>query len=325
MNYLFKSRGPRDLQLLSDTSFLWHYYAFLKFTIACFCCISTCIAIARGQYTQRLRITDLPPEILQKVFDLLPQITQGCFALSCQSFYQKFQYIFREPMFRFPCSDGIDHTVNIESRHQFLTRLQTREISWLRLFSPRWTYCNTCLKLHPRNEFHDYQFQKNQNFECMWPGIIALCPCLIFSPRKLIRLGHDLSRASFDMDELRRVIPNWHQCSFVSICGKLSYSLDISLSLTQRGFITFHFTYLISVDEVSPYQGGRKIMLCPHTSALKFVGQSISQQARMCSCIRSQEISFSQNIGYTISFTRSFSIPRKDGFSHPGRVDYHWS
>lgn len=201
------------------------------------------VAMFLRQHAQRLEITDLPHEILKEFFELLPQILQGCFALSCRSLYHKFHYVFKEPMFRFPCSDGIDRTINIETRNHFLSRIQSQKGLWSYLTSPCWTYCNACLKLHPRTEFSGWAFETGRGVRCEWPGIIALCPYLIFSPRRLIRLGHELSKAGFDGDDIRKSIPDWHQCSFVSPCGKLSYSLNISPSLSQRGQIIFHFTY----------------------------------------------------------------------------------
>lgn len=260
--------------------------------------------IPNEQHMQRLNVTDLPNEIILEVFDFLSQISQGCFALSCRRLYHRFKYIFSASMFRFPCYDGIDPEVNIRARNQFLSRLQVTKGN----HEHRWVYCYICLKLHPWNEFDSLALKRRKFPYCKWPGLVALCPCLRFSPIKLIQLCHGLSPTRFDTDDIKRII--WHQCYFTSPCGRLSYELNIALS-RQGSRITFHFTYLINDKKyASPYQGDRKIMLCPHENALANISESnIPKVFEELCCARSRTISYSRDRGYKITFERTCNIP----------------
>jgi len=145
-----------------------------------------------------LSIVDLPQELLHMIFSLLPQIWQGCLTLSCKRFYQQFKDIFKERMFQNPCSNGdIDPLISIETRSHFLSMLQSPEGLWSSLSSRRWTYCQACLELHPRNEFDPKvidQIRFSHRLYCLWPGIIVFCPCLHFSKKRLEQSAVDLSK-----------------------------------------------------------------------------------------------------------------------------------
>lgn len=285
------------------------------------------VSMLLWQQSQRLKITDLPPEILDEIFEFLPQISQGCFALSCRGFYQRFSHIFQKPMFRYPCYDGIDRTINIEARSLFLSRLQSHKTLWSYLTSPYWKYCHSCLKLHTKREFDGDIFNMDTDIYCKMRGIIALCPCLRFTPWRLVRIGHELSKAKFDSDDIRQVIPDWHQCSFVSPCGQLCYSLDISLSLNHKRNIFFHFKYRIRLDEGWHYLGERSIMLCSHVSAVAVIRNSTSPQSKQFNCIycfHGETISYFEDGGYTITFTKQYPIPDGESYSY-SKTDYKWA
>lgn len=281
---------------------------------------------------RRLSIVDLPQELLDMIFSLLPQIWQGCLTLSCKRFYQQFQDIFKERIFQHPCSNGdIDPLISIETRSHFLSMLQSPEGLWSSFSSRRWTYCQACLKLHPRNEFDPEvinQISFSYHLYCLWPGIIVFCSCLQFSTKRLEQIAIDLKKAEFNNDGMLRHIPNWHQCKFDSPCGRMSYQLSILASLNRRNFIVFRVTYLVCLDNSLPYEGERQIFLCANQSALNLIRKcsSLPQSSSCEMCGRTYTISRADNLApYRIEFMRQYKLQDKPLLRYRGAIDYDWA
>lgn len=284
---------------------------------------------------RRPSIINLPPEVLDIIFSFLQTIWQGCLALSCKRFYNQFQYIFKEAMFRFPYSDaGIDLSIDLKARQCFLSNLQSPTGFWSYFWSRRWIYCDACVKLHPRNEFEFNSYHNTGRYAlvCMWPGYVVLCPCLKFSPKRFMPIAIELNKAKLDGDLLLKHIPNWHECKFESPCKRLSYQLAISASLTHsKKCIIFDFTYLVFIDKNLPYKGGRKVMLCPHHGALRSieVHGSLAPKSFQCSnCEITYAISSSikpcsnEILAYEIQFKRRFSLLGDPWPGFTDKVDY---
>lgn len=279
-----------------------------------------------------LSIIDLPGELIDIIFSLLPQIWQGCLALSCKRFYQRFRDIFKERMFQHPNSNGDDdRLISVDTRSHFLSMLQSPEGSWSSFSSRRWMYCQACLKLHSRNECDPDVINRisfSHRLQCLWPGIIVLCPCLQFSPKKLPQIASDLKKAELNSDGMLRHIPNWHECKFDSPCGRMSYHLSISVSLNRRNFIVFRSTYLIFTDNSLPYEGERKIRLCSHQCALKLIRDcnNLPQSSYCEICRRPYSISRSDDLApYRVESMRQWILREKPLLKYIGTIDFNWA
>lgn len=141
------------------------------------------------------------------------------------------------------------------------------------------TYFGACVKLHPWREFDwDSPWVKDPiRRSCRWPGLIILCPCLRFTPRRLKDLAYQLSKLD---KSARKHMSDWYQCTFTSSCRGLSYVLTISISLDEQGKVVLNLEYLIHIDKVHCDQVERRIMLCAHKNA----AEKIKLEGRDCVC-----------------------------------------
>lgn len=284
---------------------------------------------------RRASILNLPPEVLDIIFSFLRPIWQGCLALSCKRFYNQFQYIFKEGMFRFPYFDaGINHSIDLRARQCFLSLVQSPAGFWPSFWNRRWIYCDACVKLHPPNQFDPKRIQNSGRFAlvCLWPGYVVLCPCLKVSPKIFTPIAFELNKAKLDSDLLLKHIPNWHECKFESPCKRLSYQLRISASLAHnKRCIIFDFTYLVFIDKNLPYEGERKVMLCPHHGALSLIEAHgclapISFQCSQCTISytisSSMKLCSNETLAYEVQFERQISLMGRQWPRFTGELDY---
>ena len=228
----------------------------------------------------------------------------------------------KRPIFQFPYSDGVDKWISVKTRAYLLRRLESPSNFWPYLRSRCWRYCYAYLKLHPRNEF-DLNNSKNippTRRRCLWPGIIVLCPCPRFSPEKLRRIYDELRKVKPSKDlevGIKKHVPNWHQCAFDSPCGKLSYTLAIAVSLTEKNKLLFNFDYLVHVDRIPPYGGERRTMLYSHINALEIIrargDRSVDSSIMICvDChVFSSTRASEDRTEYAIQLTRKFGVPER--------------
>jgi hypothetical protein len=134
-------------------------------------------------------ICDLPPELIHGILQNLTPLSQACLILTCKRFYYQFSLeVLQVPSFRYPSpvipSREIDYT-----RTDLLVMLESGG-------SKQWLFCDSCLTLHPRDEFDDYSStQAHAPRQCKWPGVIQPCSCLKFSPKRLIQIAEELEKA----------------------------------------------------------------------------------------------------------------------------------
>lgn len=210
--------------------------------------------------------------------------------------------------------------------------------SWLFQKSRSRKYCYACLKSHPLNEFDpssDWYQHPTTRRRCL--GIIVLCPCLKFSLERLIRIRtvDNLNYMCPALDTTK-CIPRWHQCTYKSSSGSLSYTLVISVSLTWTEEVIFDFEYSIHINHYM-YCGARRIMLCPHMDALEAI-RNYSFEFPPPSFMSCKEcdivplVNFSDDLTeYEIRFSRAFRLPGISK-SYPGTsvldediADYNWT
>lgn len=255
-------------------------------------------------------IIDLPPEVIDQILRHLSLVSQACLVLSCKRFYQQFEYIVKAPAFRYPYSDGPDWSTDVGTRIKLLSKLETRGFKFR-----RWLFCASCLKLHPRKEFWESdKGERPSGRACRWRGVIILCPCVKFSPKRLT--GYFLSELNMANDanssgpDIRKHIRDWHQCQFSD--RELSYKLSISLSCDERR-VLFHFDYLIDVNqsELDQNQVGRRIMLCRHVDAhseIKRNKHCPSMNCTTCGIRPSVKVTMLENrTRYLIEFVRKYN------------------
>lgn len=269
----------------------------------------------------------LPAEMMDEIISHLPIISQAYLVLSCKRLHRLFGFILQTPEFRYPYSDGLDQPLDLSKRTELLISLECLI---------RWKYCAACLKLHRPEDFDETHFGYNDPHRrtCQWPGIIVLCPCLKFRPKRLIALEKELSRNS------KKVIFEWHSCAYGSHYDGISYELTIAVSLNDVKGVIFHLQYLIHVNMVICHRSHRRIMLCPHKDALRCIklkGKACVDSAWMdceiCEIypdiITVSNDSVSVNVTtYDIHFTRGFRFYHLGSITHPSfrnrASDYNW-
>lgn len=280
---------------------------------------------------RRSSILDLPVELMRLVLGHLSVVSRACLVLSCKRFYYQFEYVLKLPDFRYPYSDGLDSYTDYPTRKRLLMKLESKGGHEFFSQTPSWKYCIACIKLHPRSEF-DLRERKEY---CKWPGLIILCPCIKFTPKKIPQLFHEL-RTSKDSNaisvDITKHIPDWHQCTYSSPIDGLAYSLAISISLDETERLLFYLNYSISIDR--PYQGKARIMLCPHTDALKIICESHRLELPDLSCSQCHtkpSICVLENPRrYLIQYKRGYdALPKKYDFRYYDKLrrsvtDYNW-
>lgn len=225
------------------------------------------------------------------IFPCLTPMSQACLALSCKKFYDQFGFVLKTPPFRFPVSSGLDASLDLDLRYQFLLKLESKRWPWPYLRSRRWRYCAACLKLHPMKEFSlmHYQYDNPRKRQCRWPGITVLCPHLKLSPKKLMQIKYDLSSKACSYSirtDIKKHIPQWHECSFTSPSGRISYTLTIALALSETDELVFESQYLIDFRRAKHYDDPEKIMLCPHVNTAERLGRHINLRGPGCGICR---------------------------------------
>lgn len=294
---------------------------------------------------RRTVIFDLPPELMGIIFDFLPIVCQACLALSCKNLYHQFGYILQDAVFHYPNLDRQDRTSQA-NRTDLLKRLESPWRPLLYLKSRRWRYCYACLKLHSRSQFNNCDIENRRDPDhprCMWPGVIVLCPCVVFSPKRLKHIHREASRAKHFNNggqshplcfKIKNYLPNWHQCIFESPCQRLSYRLTISLSVSERDALLFDFHYLVSFDRDEPYRGERSIKICSHKDILKAIASGVSQpflnigwELTCSECWILPSVHITKNFTqYNIRFTRIFrEFEWRSRHNSASLADYNWT
>lgn len=287
---------------------------------------------AIGLFTSKKRkcsILDLPPELMNLILTHLSLVVKVCLAMSCRKFYHQFGYTLKAENFRYPYSDGLNTNVNIITRGDLLKRLQSPK-SYFK--SQRWRYCHAFIKLHPGRDFDDNDVENHlepSRAQCGWPGVIMLCPCLKVSLKMLAGIYNDVQKTEY-LKYLGN-IPHWHECKFESPCQRLSYTLAISVSISETHELVFDFEYSVYLNRVTPYQGNRKLMLCPHKEALKIIMASRYRDHRLkhmqcdgCGIFPSTRVSDDQT-HYGIQFARRYPAPDEKGYRGAEFADYNWN
>jgi hypothetical protein len=111
----------------------------------------------------------IPPEVVEIIFQFLPDLDQACFALSCKRLHASYVSYTRQ---RGVC------VLSTLPRAELLRRLQNK----------RWIYCSGCQNLHRYSQWQLLQFrkkcgQKPSIFDCnVWcyiqhAGEVDICPC----------------------------------------------------------------------------------------------------------------------------------------------------
>ncbi|PYI03959.1 hypothetical protein BO78DRAFT_399328 [Aspergillus sclerotiicarbonarius CBS 121057] len=129
----------------------------------------------------------LPPHLLERILELLPLSSQACLVLTCHTLYRIYTPILQDHRLRFPrLLANRDPTISLGQanvpRNIFLRQLQNH----------KWSFCEACLKLHPRTEMAE------GNLCHAHAGIVDLCPCLTLTPRdkfRLVRVLRNISNA----------------------------------------------------------------------------------------------------------------------------------
>lgn len=283
-------------------------------------------------------ILHLPLEIVFEISSHLPVVSQACLVLSCKKFYCEFGYLLKSSFFRYPYSDGLDSISVSIFRRPLLLKLQPKGWSW-----QSWRYCVACIKLHPRAEFEYEKNCKNwlknglRKEHCKWPGIIILCPCVKFSPKKINQIVYELRNSNClnqASPENTKCLPSWHYCEMSDSSEGLEYSLMISISLEERS-VVFHLEYSISLS--GRYLGKKRIMLCPHQNAIDYLNMRITWLSGDLPCLLncfkcviepSMTVTDDTNT-YRIQYTRKFTECPKgynvyNNKSLDRSLDYRW-
>jgi hypothetical protein len=175
-----------------------------------------------------------------------------------------------------------------------------------------------------------YQYDNPRKRQCRWPGITVLCPHLKLSPKKLMQIKYDLSSKACSYSirtDIKKHIPQWHECSFTSPSGRISYTLTIALALSETDELVFESQYLIDFRRAKHYDDPEKIMLCPHVNTAERLGRHINLRGPGCGICRiSPTVKRSDgNIKYDIQFKRSFRDYNDTRDDFDDRFsDYNW-
>lgn len=144
----------------------------------------------------RTSIVDLPFELLSPVFESLPFLSKVCFALSSKRMYLLFGLILKDDRLVYP---------RLFSSAKFSIPLDRPDIPrnrlLLRLEDQRFAFCSRCLKLHPRDEFRDWELLLPPlRRQCMVSAeTVNLCPCLALTGRDQMKLKRWLKTGFLDV------------------------------------------------------------------------------------------------------------------------------
>lgn len=208
----------------------------------------------------RRAILRLPLELEREIASYLSPSSRACLALTCRKFYYDLSDVLSDATLIFPpprshLRPGQGHT----ERAKLLVRLESPG-------STGWKYCQKCLKLHPRGEFEDGD--SPNSMICRWPGVIILCRCIRFSPRRIAKISGQL-QSTPDINimgtTIKKHISEWHFCPWSAqgmpgVAESDPWRLLISPSLDEDNRVVFHFTYSIQVRQ-SNSLASQKLML----------------------------------------------------------------
>jgi hypothetical protein len=146
----------------------------------------------------------------------------------------------------------------------------------------------------------------------------------------MMQIKRDLSRKAYPGSvsaDIKKNIPRWHECSFTSPSGRVSYTLTIALSLSEPDKMMFEYRYLIVLYPGKSDHDPEKVMLCPHINADLWLGDEIEPGTMDCgNCHFTASVSCSDDLTrYDVQFTRSFGVYKDNCSSSEDRfTDYYW-
>ena len=134
--------------------------------------------------TKKCNPPDLPLEILEHIFTCLQLPSKVCLALSSKRFHDLFSSVLGAKELSFPLLGQKEAYVITEEYHQRMTLLTQLEDS-------RWACCGRCQKLHPREEFSQWEeYLPSLEHSRPWSrtcttyaGILDLCLCIAMTLR----------------------------------------------------------------------------------------------------------------------------------------------
>ncbi|KAJ5606908.1 hypothetical protein N7537_003527 [Penicillium hordei] len=212
----------------------------------------------------KLSIWGFPSEILFIIFDclpevdLVPEVDQVYFALTCKSLYAHFLASLKtKPLYQSlpkhliprPCRTFRYRNLDLEKqdRMQLLRRLE----------NPRWKCCIECLHLHPHsawekpNDCSDPRLPSGK--ACMpWAGLVDICPCTRITFKDRFGIAEDLKSADsprydgFFSTRVGGCRQLWHRCEVTShranvVIQTMLQTNEEAPSLWVINAYTFHF------------------------------------------------------------------------------------
>jgi hypothetical protein len=219
-------------------------------------------------------ISELPVELLLKITDQLPMVSQVCLALSCKPFLELLggpKVILDRSELHHPL-----HPVRPFRTPWRLDAFETPRWKLLRcLEDSRWRLCSGCLELHPVSEFSSSELAKHtEERTCMFGtsvGLVYLCPCISMTFRDKLKLVERLDGTLTSEDYSRELAtrnPNLslgHECVYnyktMEVHTELTPFLDSNGELVIR--TKYHVTCSHLPLSITPYLPR---LCCPHRS-----------------------------------------------------------
>lgn len=256
----------------------WHWRCFRRKAVN---------LIEKSNYKKQKKIQSdhpmfkLPNELWLMIFSSVPLESQACLALTCKTLLGRLSWVIKNeelcfPRVKFDIWDRARFSVSTNARNRFLVRLQDRH----------WAYCSLCMKLHPAQEFGNFQLARSADRRrCMSlrkGGIVDLCPCIKLTFRDKLRLlDHLKSRNKIGLglwtlpvngntgiDSKQGVTSVVHECTitddpWVTVKVKI-------IPVLLKGYLVAISSYTIDLNTSNLPAAMEPIYCCPHKDILRY-------------------------------------------------------
>lgn len=222
-------------------------------------------------------ISDLPPELVDHIFQLLDIKSQIYLAFSCTSMYRRYRPVLADE-FAFPrytfgrgwLPYGLPTKTSY--REPYLRR---QLLYWFQ--GTRRLYCSSCIKLHLDNEFDSSEREHSTeiNRRCKYPGFVNVCPC---SPLNIKEMARILEGSQHKWLE-------WHCCS-VTIQPEVVANQKIYISQDEQTYLRVRSQWIITYKKETNYYWPEieRFFGCPHKFMLPEFSARRSENDKLQKC-----------------------------------------
>ncbi|KKK26766.1 hypothetical protein ARAM_000363 [Aspergillus rambellii] len=208
-------------------------------------------------------LNDVPLEILQLIFPLIPFLSQVCLALTCKPLYRLLGHVLKDDRLAWPRALAMKtYEVPLNQPDHLRNQLL------LLLEDDRWLYCSWCLKLHPHALFLRLDCGKDSppslHRTCIHSaGVVDLCPCLSLTFFDRIRLEEWLQTGL--ADTITRS-PRVHQAFQLSVLDGQRYLLhQCSITDHKYAFVRIFMKIILDEDGLLVVRTRYYVRMCMNT------------------------------------------------------------